>query len=392
MTAPPCRTAWNTHSAGWMRDVPRPAGSPVSSVSAAAAMSLGVSRLPAGTAATICGSRQAADQHGVAVEQAAKLGAGGLRRSPARCSQDSSRPAKPAMVALRAAWAAASRAWVRMPAASWLVTKATINSTTTVTTSVDAVHPEGVNRRGEEEIVGERGAQTGGERPGPDPTTPRPRARPADRSCRPARCPSAARSTARRASRPRPSRSRRHKPGCVQRWMRRWAARAVDSCTDKCASAGRSSRGCRMAEFTELVMQIHMESLYPGAAHRGAWQPDQRRQPIWRRTTSPSSRPEGSAAQADARRDRRRLWRYRHLAALRDEGELPRPASAGGRPCCTSSASLSLIFWSLMLIVTIKYVVRRHARRQQGRRRHLRLTALIARNSWARSGRRALAA
>ena len=34
---------------------------------------------------------------------------------------------------------------------------------------------------------------------------------------------------------------------------------------------------------------------------------------------------------------------------------------------------LSLIFWSLMLVVTVKYVVRRDARRQQGRGRLVRL-------------------
>ena len=49
--------------------------------------------------------------------------------------QASSRRARPAMVALRAAWASAIRACLRTEAASWLVTTATANSTTTVTTS-----------------------------------------------------------------------------------------------------------------------------------------------------------------------------------------------------------------------------------------------------------------
>ena len=40
------------------------------------------------------------------------------------------------MVALRAAWASASRACLRTEAASWLVTTATANSTITVTMSL----------------------------------------------------------------------------------------------------------------------------------------------------------------------------------------------------------------------------------------------------------------
>ena len=40
------------------------------------------------------------------------------------------------MVALRAEWASAMRACLRIDAASWAVTSATANSTTTVTTSL----------------------------------------------------------------------------------------------------------------------------------------------------------------------------------------------------------------------------------------------------------------
>jgi hypothetical protein len=49
---------------------------------------------------------------------------------------DNSRRARPATVALRAACASAMRAWRRTEAASWLVTTATPNSTTTVTMSL----------------------------------------------------------------------------------------------------------------------------------------------------------------------------------------------------------------------------------------------------------------
>ena len=57
------------------------------------------------------------------------------RRCPASLVQDSSRRASPAIVALRAAWASAMRACRRTEAASWLVTSATANRTTTVTMS-----------------------------------------------------------------------------------------------------------------------------------------------------------------------------------------------------------------------------------------------------------------
>ena len=50
-----------------------------------------------------------------------------------------------------------------------------------------------------------------------------------------------------------------------------------------------------------------------------------------RRRRAARTAPRPFAAGAHARRDRRGFRRYRHLAALRDEGELHRAASAGGR-------------------------------------------------------------
>ena len=98
-----------------------------------------------------------------------------------------------------------------------------------------------------------------------------------------------------------------------------------------------------------------------------------------RRSAGDASRPEGSAAQADARRDRRRLRRYRHLAALRDEGKLPRPAPAGGRPLHIFGV-LSLIFWSLMLVVTVKYVLVAMRADNKGEGGSFALLSLISRN------------
>ena len=97
----------------------------------------------------------------------------------------------------------------RIPAASWLVTKATISRTMTVTTSVDPVHPEGVDRAGEEKIVGESRSDPGEPAPGRDPTMPPQQGLPADRPCRPAPCPSEAQSTGRSASRLPPSQANR---------------------------------------------------------------------------------------------------------------------------------------------------------------------------------------
>ena len=75
------------------------------------------------------------------------------------------------------------------------------------------------------------------------------------------------------------------------------------------------------------------------------------------------------------RLDRRRLRRYRHQPALRLQARSV-AAAAGGRMARPSSPAsiiigvLSLILWSLILIVTIKYVRPPAARRQQGRGRH----------------------
>ena len=68
-----------------------------------------------------------------------------------------------------------------------------------------AVHSERVDRRREEEVVGERSSDAGDGARGQGPTRLRRRAPRADRSCRPARSPSAARSTGRPAWRLRPA-------------------------------------------------------------------------------------------------------------------------------------------------------------------------------------------
>ena len=78
------------------------------------------------------------------------------RRSPRPSEQDSSCRAKPAMVALRAALAAAIRAWVRIRAASWLVDQCDREQHHDRHQVGRAVDPEAVDRGGEEEIVGER--------------------------------------------------------------------------------------------------------------------------------------------------------------------------------------------------------------------------------------------
>src|SRR5437867_4306906 len=74
-----------------------------------------------------------------------------------------------------------------------------------------------------------------------------------------------------------------------------------------------------------------MDSLRQSAAHR-ADERTHRGQSVAGRAADHPSWPEGSAADADARRDRRGLWRYRNLADLHDEGELFEAAPARGRP------------------------------------------------------------
>ncbi len=109
----------------------------------------------------------------------------------------------------------------------------------------------------------------------------------------------------------------------------------------------------------------------PPQAHIRRRGQDHFRQSASCRSGGDASRPEGSAAAADARRDRRRVRRYRHLAALHDEGKLPRPASAGGRP----AAHLRRAEPDLLVADADRdgqICARRDARRQQGRRRLVR--------------------
>ena len=61
-------------------------------------------------------------------------------------------------------------------------------------------------------------------------------------------------------------------------------------------------------------------------------------------------------AAARPRRARRRLRRHRHLAALRDQGVLRRRSTACRRPSANVLGILSLVFWSLTLVVVVKYL------------------------------------
>ena len=242
---------------------PATGGSPVSSVSAAAAMSLGVSRLPAGTAATICGSGSPPTSIALQSNKRQSL-AQAVSAISASVLNDSSRPAKPAMVALRAAWLRRLPAWLRIRGRELAGDEGDDQQHDTVTTSVSAVHAEGVNRGREEEIVGQRGSDRRRRRPGPGPTAPRQPARRANRSCRPAQSPSAAQSRGRPGSRRRPSRSPRHKPGCGHH---RSMCGGVDFIHGgKWARAGRASRPAPFHGY-QLVMRIHMESLCAQAPH-----------------------------------------------------------------------------------------------------------------------------
>ena len=75
-------------------------------------------------------------------------------------------------------------------------------------------------------------------------------------------------------------------------------------------------------------------------------------------------------AGADRRRDRRRVRRHRHEPAVH--------AAQGVQPASTASpltpanvyGVLSVMFWALIVVVTLKYLVAHHARRQQRRGRH----------------------
>ena len=83
-----------------------------------------------------------------------------------------------------------------------------------------------------------------------------------------------------------------------------------------------------------------MESLCPPHPRRA----DDKHHSNGRGRPSHPTRTARPAADSHARRDRRRLRRYRHLAALCDEGKLHRPASDGGRPAaCLRRAEPDLL-------------------------------------------------
>ena len=94
-----------------------------------------------------------------------------------------------------------------------------------------------------------------------------------------------------------------------------------------------------------------------------------------RRSRSPADATEaghrhaqGSLRQADGGRDRHRVRRHRHLADLRLPRDLRRPSHAEPDQLHIYGV-LSLIFWSMMIIVDAEICHDHHARRQQGRGR-----------------------
>ena len=97
--------------------------------------------------------------------------------------------------------------------------------------------------------------------------------------------------------------------------------------------------------------------------------------------TDARTRPGG----AHPRRARRRLRRHRHQPALRAARR-----SSARRTACRSTRDnvlgvLSLIFWALMIVVSLKYVVADPARRQPRRGRHPRADRAGARRRRATS-------
>ena len=134
MTALPDLIGWNCHSVGTARSTPRPARSPVSKTRAATAKIVRQKPHVRGRAAK--GSRigLAGEQHRIALEN---VGSSPVLASAISCSFVllSRRRARPAIVALRAAWRWAILACRLTEAASWLVTTATANRTMTVTMS-----------------------------------------------------------------------------------------------------------------------------------------------------------------------------------------------------------------------------------------------------------------
>ena len=333
----------------------------------------------AGAAATRRGSGSAADQHGVAVEQTGRARRVRSRRSPARGVQDSSRRARPAMVALRAAWAAAMP---RLPAdadaASWLVTSATMNSTTTVTMSVGLSMRKVWMRRGEEEIVGQSGGERGEQRRARARQGSRRRAPPADRAGRPARIAPARRDReADQGRRPRPSASAlgiaREACAAAEPLAERWPAMAA-----KCARRGAASR-VRAICCPPWRPAKSTWNLYAADAHMAA---HGHTRTICRR-----------AGRCAGRRPRSIRCPTLMLGAIGvvygDIGTSPlyamKESFIGPHPLAVDPPHifgvLSLIFWSLMLIVTVKYVlVAMRADNQAARAAPSRLLALISRN------------
>ena len=111
----------------------------------------------------------------------------------------------------------------------------------------------------------------------------------------------------------------------------------------------------------------------------------------------PAERPAGhhpaiGPRQARRRRDRHRVRRHRHQPDLRLPRDLRRPSPAARRPTCDIFGVLSLIFWSMMIVVTIKYVTVIMRADNKGEGGSLALLALINRKSdgGKRDGRRGI--
>ena len=106
---------------------------------------------------------------------------------------------------------------------------------------------------------------------------------------------------------------------------------------------------------------------------------DRRRRADAPQDTLARPRPQGSLLQAGDRRDRHRLRRHRHLADLRVPRDLRRPPSRWRVDQLHIHGVLSLIFWSMMIIVTLKYVTIIMRADNKGEGGSLALLALINR-------------
>ena len=240
------------------------------------------------------------------------------RRSLLRRCRTAGGAAKPAMVALRAAWAAASRACSRMPGSELAGDQRDQEQHDDRHDVRDAVDPERVDRRGEEEIVGERRGDRRRQRRAQGPTAPPPRAPPADRSCRPARCPSAARSTGPTQGRQGDHGDRAGVAGNARgdRALRSRLDRSVMPAISALGERDRREAQLGPGRFHVAVQQFHMESLWAGAAHGGDGHNHRRPRSARRRWQRRTMGPTAGAAQADARRARRGVRRHRHVSPL----------------------------------------------------------------------------